>query len=496
LIPADEPRGSFGALLRVHRSASGLTQEDLAERSGVSIRAIADMERGRTTRPFRHSVHRLADALELPGGERERLVYASRSVAANMLAAGRDAIAAAANQRLLASRTETGPGQRTELRPATERGQEAAEGRETGDDQQTGRGQQAGRGQRAVPRQLPRPAADFVGRAGELRTLNGALAGRGLACGTAPILAIVGSAGVGKTTLAVHSAHQVADSFPDGQLYVDLRGFEVVGDPLTPADAIRGFVHTLGAPSARLPVAVHAAAGHYRSMLAGLRVLIVLDNARDAEQVRPLLPGDPACAVVVTSRNQLTGLVVADGARPLFLDVLTKPDASELLARRLGVQRLADEPRAAEELIGLSGRLPLALAAVSARAVASPRLALRDLATELRDSGRRLDAVETGEPATSLRAKLTGSYRLLTDAAARMLRLLGRRSGPEFSAAAAAMLAGIPLSQARTILRELALSSLVTEHPGDRFAFHPFMHSYAAERASAASEPGAGVAAF
>lgn len=476
MITGGEVRGTFGALLRGHRSASGLTQEDLAERSGVSIRAIADMERGRTARPFRHSVHRLADALELRGAEREQLEKAARSAAASiLLTARRDAIGAVGDRGLPGLRPVHGPGQGNGPGPATGRGQnDAVHSRGT------------------VPRQLPSSVADFVGRAAELRALDSALARPGRAGPAVPIAAIVGTAGVGKTTLALHWARRLAGSFPDGQLYVDLRGFEAVGDPLAPADVLRGFLQALGRPSARVPASVHAAAGQYRSLLGGLSVLVVLDNARDPEQVRPLLPSEPGCAVVVTSRNQLTGLVVADGARPLFLDVLSKPDASQLLARRLGAPCLAGELRAAEELISLSGRLPLALAALAARAAATPGLTLQDLAAELRDSVRRLDAVETGEPATSLRAKLTGSYRLLADPAARMLRLLGHRCGPGFSAAAAASLAEIPVSQARTLLRELARSSLVTEHPADRFAFHPFLHSYAAERASAATEPGPG----
>jgi transcriptional regulator with XRE-family HTH domain len=468
--PDDEVSGSFGTLLRGYRSASGLTQEDLAERSGVSVRAIADMERGRTTRPFRHSVRRLADALDMRDAEREQLENARRPFTASILLTGdRDAIGAAVDQGLLA---------RT---PENEQGRRAVPGQGNERDQAT------------VPRQLPPSAAHFVGRRDELRELNGALARREAAGETVPILAIVGTAGVGKTALAVHWARQVANRFPDGQLYVDLRGFDPTGDPLTPAAAIHGFLHALGRPSARMPVAVQAAAGQYRSLLAGLRMLIVLDNARDPEQVRPLLPGAPGCAVVVTSRNQLTGLVVADGARPLFLDVLARADAFELLARWLGMPRLRAEPQAAEELIGLSARLPLALAVVAARAAARPGLTLRDLAADLRDSGRRLDAVETGEPATSLRAMLAGSFRLLTGPAAQILGVLSLRSGPEFSAAATASLAGIPVSQARALLGELTRASLVTERPRGQFTLHAFLRSYAAERASIpASAPGAG----
>ena len=193
--PGDEVRGGFGPLLRGYRSASGLTQEDLAERSGVSVRAIADMERGRTARPFRHSVHRLADALELRAAEREQLENACRSVAASILpAAGPDANGAAADRRPLTAQPEDGRGHTAAPRQAT------------------------GRGRGTVPRQLPPSAADFVGRGDELRELNGALTRRGPAGETVPILAILGTPGVGKTALAVHWAHQVAGRFPDGQL--------------------------------------------------------------------------------------------------------------------------------------------------------------------------------------------------------------------------------------------------------------------------------------
>lgn len=451
LIRGAQLPGGFGTLLREYRSASGLTQQDLAERSGVSIRAIADMERGRTARPFRHSIYRLADALELRAPDREQLERAARSAAANVL--------------LIADQSPSSVTTGRDLLPP---GPETVPGRVT------------------VPRQLPPPAAGFAGRTGELRELSRALARRDPAGETVPILTIVGTAGVGKTALAKHWAHQVIGRFPDGQLYVNLRGFDPSGDALEPPDVLRGFLHAVGQPSARVPLRAQAAVGQYRSLLAGRRMLILLDNARDPEQVRPLLPGDPACTAVVTSRNQLSGLVVADGARPLFLDVLTRADAAELLARRLGSQRLAAEPQAAEELIGLSGRLPLVLAAVAARAAASPALPLRDLAAELRDSGRRLDAVETGEPATSLRAMLAGSHRLLSDPAARMLRLLGLHPGTEISADAGASLAGIPVVQARAVLRELARWSLMNEHSADRFSFNAFLRSYAAERTSTA----------
>jgi hypothetical protein len=155
------------------------------------------------------------------------------------------------------------------------------------------------------------------------------------------ISVIDGTAGIGKAALAVHWAHQVADRFPDGQLYVNLRGFDPAGTPVTPTEAIRGFLGALGVPSAQVPAGVQEQAARYRSLVAGRRMLVPLDNARDAGQVRPLLPGSPGCLVVVTSRSRLLSLVAVEGAEPLSLDVLTMAEARELLSRRLGAVRLA-----------------------------------------------------------------------------------------------------------------------------------------------------------
>jgi tetratricopeptide (TPR) repeat protein len=299
------------------------------------------------------------------------------------------------------------------------------------------------------------------------------------------IAAISGTGGVGKTALAVQWANQVAARFPDGQLYVNLRGFDPAGDPVPPAEAIRGFLGALGVASPQLPTTIQAQAGRYRSLLASRRMLIVLDNARDADQVRPLLPGKSACMVVVTSRDKLAGLVAADGACPLSVDVLPHLDATELLARRLGRERLASEPQAAGELIELCARLPLALAIVAAHAALSPALALHELRCDLRAATTRLDAMDTGEAATSLRAAFACSYQILSHPAARMFRLLGIHPGPDTTAAAAASLAGVPVDQARTLLHELARCHLVTDFPPGRFAFHDMLRAYAAERAGA-----------
>jgi DNA-binding SARP family transcriptional activator/tetratricopeptide (TPR) repeat protein len=332
-----------------------------------------------------------------------------------------------------------------------------------------------------VPRQLPAAASQFVGRACELRSLSSQLGhGRDGRDGVA-VSVIGGTAGVGKTTLAVTWAHQAAGQFPDGQLYVNLRGYGPGSSPMSPADALRGFLEAFAIPAAQIPASLESLAGLYRSLLSGRRVLVVLDNARDAAQVRPLLPGEAGCAAVITSRSQLTGLVASDGAVPLTLDVLSDADATELLARRLGAARLAEEPDAAAELTGVCARLPLALAITAARAAARPGERLTELASELDDAVARLDALETGDPDTSIRAVLSWSYEDLAPDAARMFRLLALHPGPDIGAPAAASLAGIALSEAGRLLRVLTRVALLTEHAPGRFAFHDLLRAYATE---------------
>src|SRR6266511_2781946 len=292
---------------------------------------------------------------------------------------------------------------------------------------------------RPVPRQLPAAIRHFAGRAGELSALTGLLDEGTRVGGTVVISAIAGTAGVGKTALAVYWALRVADRFPDGQLYVDLRGFDPSGSPVSSAEAVRGFLEALGVPAQQIPASLQAQTGLYRSILAERRVLLVLDNARDVEQIRPVLPGSPDCLVVVTSRNQLTGLA-AEGARPIVLDLLSTTEARTLLDRHLGTARTSDHPEAVAEIITLCARLPLALSIVAARAAAYPRFSLADPAGELRRSGG-LDAFDGGDSATNVRAVFSWSYRQLDPAAARMFRLLGLHPGPDLSTAAAASLA-------------------------------------------------------
>jgi tetratricopeptide (TPR) repeat protein len=337
----------------------------------------------------------------------------------------------------------------------------------------------------SVPRQLPAQTAQFVGRAAELETLTGLMdqaAGTG---GTVVISAIDGTAGIGKTALAVFWAHRVARQFPDGQLYVNLRGFDPAGPPVQPAEAIRGFLDAFEVEPGRIPVSPEAQAGLYRSLLAGRRVLVLLDNARDVGQVRPLLPGSETCVVLVTSRSQLTGLVAADGACPLTVGQFTISEAHELLTRRLGSSRVAAEPEAVRELISFCAGLPLALAIVAARAVARPGFPLAVPAGELRDARERLDALDAGDAATNVRAVFSWSYRYLDETAARMFRLLGVHRGPDISLSAAASLAGIPLKQAREALNSLVRAHLVAENVPGRFAFHDLLRTYAAELAAA-----------
>ncbi len=335
-----------------------------------------------------------------------------------------------------------------------------------------------------VPRQLPTATPHFVGRESEQGLLTRWLDLEARAGGTL-ILAISGTAGVGKTALALHWAHLVADRFPAGQLFVNLRGFDSSGAPVAPGQVIRGFLDAVGIPAERLPAGLDAQAGLYRSLLAGRRVLVVLDNAKDAAQVRPLLPGTPGSLVLVTSRALLAGLVVAEGAHPISLGLPAAAEAGGLLARRLGAARVAAEPEAAGELIGLCARLPLALAIAAARAASHPSLPLAALAAELRNTESRLDVLDAGDEAASARSVFSWSYRQLAAGPARMFRLLAMHPGPDISAPAAASLAGISLGQARKALTVLVRANLVQESTPGRFDFHDLLRAYATELAHA-----------
>ncbi|MEV4387548.1 tetratricopeptide repeat protein [Micromonospora sp. NPDC049580] len=338
-----------------------------------------------------------------------------------------------------------------------------------------------------VPRQLPPALPGFVGRTAQLAQLDVACAGLDTPGdgGRAPatVVTLSGTAGVGKTTLAVYWAHRVADRFPDGQLYVDLRGFDSTGTVVTTVEAVRGFLEALEVPPERIPTHLPAQVGLYRSLLAGRRMLVLLDNARDADQVRPLLVGSPTCLVLVTSRNLLAGLVATEGARPVGVELLSAAEAWQLLARRLGADRLAVEPQAVDEIIERCARLPLALAVLAARSAANPAFSLATLAAELRAAPRPLDSFDGGDAGTDVQAVFSWSYRSLTPAAARLFRLFGCHPGPDIGVAAAASLAGLPREQVPRLLAELAHAHLVSEHAPGRFGAHDLLRAYAAEQA-------------
>ena len=337
----------------------------------------------------------------------------------------------------------------------------------------------------SVPRQLPAPPRSFTGRARELASLTEAIDVPPDLRATVVISAIGGAGGMGKTWLAVRWAHDHVDRFPDGQLYVDLRGFDPTSEPVPPAVAVRGFLDALGVARAAIPFEPDAQAALYRSLVADRRMLVVLDNARDSTQVTPLLPGTPSCAVLVTSRRQLASLISAHGARPLPLDVLADAEARQLLTHHLGAHRVAAESVAVTALLEHCGGLPLALGIVAARAAVQPDLPLATLAGELRAASTRLDALDAGELAVNLRAVLACSYRSLSEDEARVFRLLGLAPGPDLSLAAATSLTALPADRVRLLLRELVGAHLVQEHRSGRYRMHDLVKLYATEQVGA-----------
>jgi tetratricopeptide (TPR) repeat protein len=407
-----------------------LSQEELAERCGLSPHTISNLERNRTRWPYRDTLQRLADGLGL----------------------------------------------RDDARAAFTAGAGLRHGRPAGPFPAAS----ASAGGRVVPRQLPAPVPGFAGRQHELKLLSDLLSRPG---GTAVIAAVGGTAGVGKTALAVQWAHQVAAEFPDGQLFVNLRGFDPARTPVTHADAVLMLLEALDVPPDRLPVTVDAQLGLYRSLLAGKRMLLVLDNAYDEAQVRPLLPGSLTCRVVVTSRNQLAGLAAIEAAHPLLLDVLRDTEACELLEQRLGADRVFADPGAAEQVIRACASLPLALSIVAARAAIRPDLSLSHVAAAL---GTRpdLDAYAAGaDPAADIRTVLSWSYQQLDAEAARAFRLAGLHPGQDLDRYAVAALTGMSLSRADRVLAALARGCLIQVAARDRFRMHDLLRLYARELA-------------
>ncbi|NNN33868.1 tetratricopeptide repeat protein, partial [Streptomyces sp. S3(2020)] len=328
------------------------------------------------------------------------------------------------------------------------------------------------------PAQLPSDLGTFAGRRAELAQVVDL---SGDAAPVTRIAVISGMGGIGKTTMAVRWAHRIAHRFPDGQLYVNLRGFDPGGTATDPGAVLRDFLEALGVPPQRIPAGAAAQAALYRSLLAGRRVLIVLDNARDAEQVRPLLPGSAGCLVVVTSRDRLSGLVTVEAARPVVLAQLQPPEARESLARRLGAERVSAEPKAVAEIIARCAGLPLALAVVATRAAAHPGFPLASIAAELAEAHGSLDAFADPDPTSDVRAVFSWSYRALSPDAARLLRLLSLHPGPDVAAPAAGAVAGIAPAAVRPLLVELTRAHLLTEHVPGRYSCHDLLRTYAME---------------
>ncbi|QKV81141.1 tetratricopeptide repeat protein [Amycolatopsis sp. Hca4] len=355
-----------------------------------------------------------------------------------------------------------------------------------------------------IPRQLPAAPGLFTGRTTELARLDRALThaaapqgpgtdtrepttaapttGPAPAAATVLVSAIGGAGGIGKTWLALAWAYRHLEQFPDGQLFVDLHGFSPTGEPVQPAVAVRGFLDALGVEANRIPTDLDAQARLYRSLVAGRRMLIVLDNAATSDQVAPLLPGSPSCTVLVTGRHRLASLIDRHGACHLPLDVLSPGEARGLLVARLGADRVAAEPEAVDELIGLCGGHPLALSITARTAGTRPGVALAEAAAELRDLG--LEALDHDtDPAASLPTVLSWSLRDLTDEQRRVFALLGIAPGPDTTPPATAALAALPAHLARRALSGLENASLLERRPDGRYAMHDLIRRYATDTA-------------
>jgi DNA-binding SARP family transcriptional activator/tetratricopeptide (TPR) repeat protein len=333
-----------------------------------------------------------------------------------------------------------------------------------------------------LPRQLPARPASFTGRSRDLAALDGAMA-------TGQTVAITGLGGAGKTWLALKWSHDNLDRFPDGQLYVDLRGFDPVSEPLQPATVVRVLLDALGVDPSAVPAVPEAMTGLYRSLLADRRTLVVLDNARDSAQVVPLLPGHGRSAVIVTSRRELPGLVSGHGARSLRLGVLDGAESRALFAALAGPAAVAGRPDALASLVDRCGGLPLALGIMAARTTVRAGVSLDVLAGELMHDGTRLDALAAGDRCADLRSVLDCSYRALPGPVARVFRAVGSTPGPDVGPAAVASRAAVAVERVRPLLRDLVAAHLLDEPAPGRFSIHDLVRLYAVEVAARDEPP-------
>ena len=339
-------------------------------------------------------------------------------------------------------------------------------------------------GSRHRPRQLPAAVPDFVGREAELARLTRLLDEQGQRRAAVVVAVITGPAGVGKTALVVHWGHRLSDRFPDGELYINLRGDDP-GPALRPEEALEWMLRALDVDAEKIPTSVEAKAALYRSLLNGRRVLVVLDNAAGVQQVRPLVPGTPGCVVLVTSRSRLSGFTARDGARRIRLDRLAETEAITLLEQIIGAPQVGAEPEAAAIIAAQCDYLPLALRVAAERAATRPHNSLADVADELSSEQDRLDLLDTEDEYTGVRTAFSWSYRALPDSAARAFRLLGLHRGPDMSLAVAAALIDTSPAKARRSLDVLISKHLMEQTARDRFRLHDLLRCYAEERARA-----------
>jgi tetratricopeptide (TPR) repeat protein len=412
-------------MLASFRLGRGLSQDELARRSGMSVRAIRDLERNQVEHPRRTTVALLADALRLSNTDRETFENAAAGLARR------------AGEHASASRSADW----------------------------------------VVPRQLPPDIADFTGRQLALEWLYARMRAHEEGSTAVMIAAAVGKPGVGKTTLAVHAAHQLVSQFPDGQLYVNLRGAEA--QALDPPEVLGRFLRALGVEGHSIPDDVDERADLYRSLMAHRHALVLLDNAADEAQVRPLLPGGGGNAVIITSRTRLTGLA---GTEVIDLDVLPPEQAVELLGKIFGAHRVARELAAAQVIAALCGYLPLALRIAGAKLAAKPQWRLQRL------EHRRLDELTAGD--LEVRASVGLSYYGLGEMEQRAFRLLGLLEVPDFAAWMLAALLDIPAAEAEEVADHLADAQLLDPIGDDatgqlRYRLHDLVRLYARERLAA-----------
>ena len=431
MVAVDPPVVAFAGLLRQSRMAAGLSQEELAEAAGIGVRTVSDLERGVALTARKDTARLLADALELTGAQRASFEAAARGRAA--------------------------PGVSLAL----------------------GGGAVASGGVVAATRALPRDIGSFTGRQPELRQLVGVAAGSPRP-GVVSIHAIGGMAGIGKTALAVHAAHQLAPRFPDGQIFLPLHGHTPGQRPVDPADALASLLLTAQVPAGQIPPGLEARAALWRDRLAGKQLLLLLDDAADSEQVRPLLPGSASSLVLVTSRRHLTAL---EDAQTVSLDILPAAQAAELLVRLAARPGLDPADREIAQIARLCGYLPLAIGMLARQLHHHPAWTAADLAADLAAARDRLVLLHAEN--LSVAAAFDLSYQDLTPAQQRLFRRLGLGPGTDIDAYAVAALDGTDLAAARRHLEALYDQYLIAEPGRGRYRFHDLIREHARALAGA-----------